>query len=164
MLWRTHFVGGALAGTGAALLFHYDPLLFAGVAGFASLLPDLDSPKSFVGREVWPASAGVDYALGHRGPLHSFAGAALFSLLTQFLLRRYHLPLELLWGTVAGYVSHLFLDTLNSGARGIPLLWPLKWRLQLPLVRTGSAFERLAFYPLAAIAVWALLTAKGVIS
>ncbi|RJX20614.1 MAG: metal-dependent hydrolase [Ammonifex sp.] len=159
MLWRTHFIGGMLAGTGTALLFHSDPLLFAGVAGFASLLPDLDSPKSFVGREVWPASASVEFALGHRGPLHSLLGAALFSLLAGLILRRYHLPPELLPGAAAGYLSHLFLDILNSDARGIPLLWPLKPRFQLPLVRTGSPLEKLAFYPLAAAAAWFLFRA-----
>jgi inner membrane protein len=162
MLWRTHFIGGVLAGTGAALLLRSDPLLFAGVAGFASLLPDLDSPKSFVGRKVWPVSAGVDYTLGHRGPLHSLLGAALACAGSFFALKALHLNLLLLCAVAVGYISHLLLDALNP--QGVPLLWPCKKRLGVPLCQTGSWPERITFYPLAAGAVWVLLTAKGVVS
>lgn len=160
MLWRTHFAGGVLAGTGTALLFHSDPFLFAGVAGFASLLPDLDSPKSKLGGRVFPVSAALSLTVGHRGPLHSLLGAALACAGSFFVLKVLHLDPLLLCAVAVGYVSHLLLDGLNP--QGVPLLWPCKKRLRVPLCQTGGWFERMAFYPLAAVAVWTLLAAKGV--
>lgn len=155
MLWRTHFIGGVLAGTGAGLLLHSDPLLFAGVAGFASLFPDLDSPKSKLGSKVYPVSAALSLTVGHRGFMHSLFGAVLACAASFFALKALQLDPLLFCAVAVGYISHLFLDALNP--QGVPLLWPCKKRLRVPLCQTSSWFERMAFYPLAAGAVWLLV-------
>lgn len=156
MLWRTHFAGGMLAGTGAGLLFQSDPLLFASVAGFASLLPDLDSPKSKLGRKTAPASALINAVVGHRGAMHSLLAAGLISAASLFALRPLQLNPLLSLAVTAGYVSHLLLDALNP--QGVPLLWPWEKRFHASLCQTGGWLDRVAFYPLAAAVVWVFFT------
>lgn len=152
MLWRTHFAGGMLAGAGAGLLLQFDPLLSAAVAGFASLLPDLDSPKSKLGRKIAPVSALIDAAVGHRGAMHSLVGAAFTSAASLFALEALDLSPLLVFAVGAGYVSHLLLDALNP--EGVPLLWPWKKRFRVSLCRTGGWLDKAAFYPLAGGVAW----------
>ena len=51
-----------------------------GVAAAASLAPDLDSPKSFLGRGIWPVSWTVKSLIGHRGFTHSLMASLLVFL------------------------------------------------------------------------------------
>ncbi|RDV80750.1 metal-dependent hydrolase [Ammonifex thiophilus] len=144
MLWRTHFLAGAALGI--ALSSGHDPkalALSAFVAGVAALLPDLDDPRSFLGRKAWPVSAGLKLAAGHRGAMHSLAAALVASAVLGFFLRS-PVP-EAFYLLLAGYLSHLLLDTLNPA--GVPWLWPLKFRFRVPVVEVGSAVERLVLVP-----------------
>lgn len=43
----------------------------------------------------------------------------------------------------AGYISHILADILNPA--GVPLLWPIKKRFRVPLIRTGSFAEKMLF-------------------
>jgi inner membrane protein len=160
MLWRSHFLAGACAG--ALLTAGADPkalAVTASVAGIAALLPDIDSPRSYIGSKV-PASVAVKLVAGHRGVFHSLLAAAAFSLAFFFYLcfkaRAY---MFLAFPFAAGYISHLLLDTLNP--EGVPLLWPLKLRFGFPLVVTGSLFERWVVVPLLLIVFGFLLYRIG---
>jgi len=148
VLWRTHFLAGAAAGV--LLAGQADvkaAIVSAGIAGIAALLPDLDDPRSKLGRVAAPASRLVKAAVGHRGPLHSLAGAAAAFLLAVLLSR----DTALASLVAAGYTSHLLADSLNP--HGVPWLWPCRKRFGLPLVRTGSALEKLVVMPAAALLV-----------
>ncbi|MDQ0287753.1 inner membrane protein [Desulfofundulus luciae] len=151
MLWRTHFLGGAAAGL--LLAGHTDlktMAVSAGIAGVVALLPDLDDPHSKLGRLVAPASWAVKVTVGHRGPLHSFLGAGVMTLLAAFVLRFWYahayvyshlVPLIMI-----GYLSHLVMDSLNP--QGVPWLWPVKTHLRVPLVQTGGILERVVVMPI----------------
>lgn len=144
VLWRTHFLAGTALGI--ALSPGRDPkavALSALVAGVAALLPDLDDPRSFIGRKVWPVSAGLRLAVGHRGAMHSLAAALAISAVLGFFLRG--LVPDAFHPLLAGYLSHLVLDTLNPA--GVPWFWPLKLRLRVPVVGVGSVLERLVLVP-----------------
>jgi len=162
LLWRTHFAVGALSGAGLAILAHGDPLVFTGAAAFASLLPDVDSPHSFLGRKVLPVSVTLEATVGHRGVLHSLLGLALVCATLGFVLR-FWLPPGLVYGVLpavaAGYLSHLLLDALNPG--GVPLLWPSEKRFSLPVCRVGSLTERVLSVLLLLAAGYVVM--KGVI-
>lgn len=131
--------------------------LLAALAAGAALLPDLDAPRSKIRsltfgpiKPLDPLGALVYGAWGHRGPLHSLPGLAVFGLIAA-------LPLSLLWGAeygaalVLGYGSHVALDAMTRS--GVPLLptrgrdgrWGLRRRSHLlpPQWRfvTGSAAE-----------------------
>lgn len=148
MLFPTHFIGGALV----ALYIspRADPvttLVTAAAGALAALLPDVDSPESFMGSRIPVLPSAVRMTVGHRGPLHSLAAAAAL----YFLIYWFHplvfagLPPELSLWMLGGYVSHLVLDMLNPA--GVPLLWPLPGRLGLPLIQTGGILERLIAFP-----------------
>lgn len=157
MLWRTHVTLGAGLGAFAGTVLHPgDPIAiasFAGIGGAASLLPDLDSPHSKLGRAARPLSDILNFALGHRGFLHSLLGMSLVLILAALIVL--WLPpstaLVLLLPAALGYLSHLLLDALTPG--GVPLLWPRSGKVSLPLLKTGGLFERLVFLPVLAAAI-----------
>ena len=144
-----------LAGLGGFSAQAAGPLAI--IAAGAALLPDLDAQRSKIRslalgpvRPFDPLGALVYAAWGHRGPLHSLPGLAVFGLLVA-------LPLALTWGGVysaaalLGYGSHLVLDAMTR--HGVPLLpargkdgrWGFRHRSHLlpPRLRfvTGSAAE-----------------------
>ncbi len=158
-LWRTHFVAGAGLGAAYGAVFHQgDPGIMAasaGIGGIAALLPDVDSPHSNLGRAARPVSDVLNFALGHRGFLYFLLGATVVLALAAFAAL-FWAPSGAVWSLLvsalaAGYLSHLLLDALTPG--GVPLLWPRGGSTSLPLVRTGSFFERVVFLPALAVAV-----------
>ena len=107
-----------------------------GLALLGSLLPDIDHPKSWLGRRVRPVSSGLAAVLGHRGLTHSAAaaGACIWSL-------HGGAPKWVAAPLAAGYLSHLAADLLTP--RGLRLAWPLRATWAFPLCKTGSPFEPL---------------------
>jgi inner membrane protein len=139
MMAGSHIALGAAAWFVTAPRFglpQLDPLSL-GLAVLGSLLPDIDHPKSWVGKRVWPVSLVCSKLFGHRGLTHSLI--AIAGCLT--LLNSEILPLTVAAPLVVGYLSHLAADLLTPG--GLRLTWPLKGTWALPLCRTGSAFEPL---------------------
>lgn len=102
-----------------------------------SLLPDLDHPKSWMGRRLRLVSRPVAALLGHRGITHSaLAVAACVWGLTQGGAPRWVVaPLAV------GALSHLAADLLTPA--GLRLAWPMRRTWALPLCRSGSAMEPL---------------------
>lgn len=108
-----------------------------GLALLGSLLPDVDHPKSWLGKRLAPFSSGVAAALGHRGVTHSAlaVAACIWGLLRGGAPRWVVDPLAV------GYLSHLAADLLTPG--GLRLAWPLRRTWALPLCKAGSPFEPL---------------------
>ncbi|RJO62792.1 MAG: metal-dependent hydrolase [Dehalococcoidia bacterium] len=149
MLGRTHILAGLTAGL---IVSRYTgqggELITMGVAAAAALLPDIDSSKSMISRNVPVAPWVLENTMGHRGAMHSIAGALAVSLLISFLLRQWY-PAAIIQSMIpafmAGYLSHLVLDTLTNS--GVPWLWPLPLRIRLPLAQTGGLLERTVVMP-----------------
>lgn len=149
MLWRTHILAGAsagllVAGHGADLK---TMAISAGVAGIGALLPDIDSPHSKLGRKVPMLPKLLTVTVGHRGLLHSIPGAIMVSLLMASVAKLFLTNLfpDLLLLVMAGYLSHIFIDTFTNS--GCPWLWPLPIHIRVPLVHTGSLIEKLVIFP-----------------
>jgi inner membrane protein len=113
-----------------------DPAML-GLAVTGALLPDIDHPKSWVGRRLKPLSLVLATLLGHRGITHSLL--AVIGCATLLLWQQ--VPLGIAAPLVVGYLSHLAADLLTPG--GLRLAWPLKRSFSFPLCRTGSPFEPL---------------------
>ncbi len=122
MMAYTHFTFGVLStmavGAVVGTPMHGDlPALV--VSGAASLLPDIDHPRSALGRLCPALSARLERTVGHRTATHSLvASAGLAAVLA---------PLLTAWPTgyasaVVGFVSHLLLDCATL--TGVPLLYP----------------------------------------
>lgn len=91
---------------------------------FFSLLPDIDTPKSWLGRLFKPVAKYLDRNYGHRTITHSFV--FLFSVWLFILLIESVLPFDSSVSLIAffGLVSHFLLDMVT--VQGIPLFYPFK--------------------------------------
>lgn len=107
------------------------------LAVLGSLLPDIDHPKSWVGKKTRPLSNVISTVLGHRGVTHSLVAVAACG----WLALHASVPAEIAWPLAIGYLSHLAGDLLTP--RGLRLMWPVKGTWALPVCRTGGAFEPL---------------------
>lgn len=158
MDYKTHRIGGVCAGVifSAVTITPINPsekivysaaLILGSVVG--SLIPDLDHPKSVIGKKVKPVSKGISKAFGHRGMTHSPIALILY---TMFILKLTSNPegyYELLFnygaiGSAVGYLSHLILDMLTIG--GIPLFYPMsKKKFKLAKFKTGGHYYTVSF-------------------
>jgi inner membrane protein len=91
------------------------------VLSVASLLPDIDYPKSWIGRVFFFASGWLERRFGHRTVTHSALGCVFFALLSLPLLI---FSKEIYYLLLAGYFSHVVLDMFNKN--GVPFFWPLR--------------------------------------
>lgn len=139
MMASSHLVVGAAAWLFASskLGLAFDPVAL-GVAAVGALAPDIDHPRSALGRLLRPVSTVVSFVFGHRGVTHS----ALAVLACAWLLTAYGAQNSLLLPFLVGYVSHLAGDLLTPA--GLPLLWPLKRRrtFSFPVMKTGGFSEQ----------------------
>lgn len=144
MMAITHAAAGAASSLLTAQYLHADPtqsllIMAGGVVG--SYLPDIDHPKSALGRRVLPLSLLIAKIFGHRGITHSLIAVVAMAGLLWWALQKTSLDrsisIPVLIGIVVGYLSHLLCDWLTRS--GVPLLWPSKRRFASPLrLRTGS--------------------------
>src|SRR3954452_11092821 len=122
MMAKSHVIIGVATWFAAAPLLHLPPTdsVYLGLAVVGSLLPDVDHPKSWVGRRSRPVSTAIAATLGHRGVTHSaIAVVVLIVLLSQAGYRR-----GLVSALALGYLSHLAADMMTP--RGLRLAWPLR--------------------------------------
>jgi len=149
MLAPTHSVFGIfltlifLAVFGIQLSLHWSIIL---VAIFGAIAPDIDHPKSVIGRLFYPVSSYLERRYGHRTITHSFIGwfisSIVFSVIVVFISLIYAIlirsadplsnPLIARWIAAfsISYFSHLILDMFNP--RGSQMFWPDTGRDVLP--------------------------------
>jgi inner membrane protein len=154
MMAGSHVALGAAAWFAAAPhlgLPAMDPVPLA-LAVTGALLPDIDHPKSWVGKRMRPLSTIVAAILGHRGATHSL----LAVVGCGWLLFYDGTPRAIVAPVLVGYLSHLAGDLLTP--HGLRLAWPFKGTWALPLCRSGSPFEPLV---VAALLLWAWSAAAG---
>jgi inner membrane protein len=107
-----------------------------GIAAAGSLLPDIDHPKSWIGRRLRVVSVPIAAVFGHRGMTHSmFAVVACI-----WVLRWDHEHWRVALPLVVGYASHLAADLFTPA--GLCLTWPVRRTFALPLVKTGGFGEQ----------------------
>src|SRR3989344_1487532 len=126
MMYKTHLAFALFIG----FLFSpfvpfqtFFPFLFFVALG--SLLPDVDHPESFLGKNIRPVSTFFVLIFGHRGIFHSlFIPIFLYVFFVLFL----NFPLVGI-GLTLGYLSHLISDAFTP--QGIGFFHPLiKYRVR----------------------------------
>ena len=105
-----------------------------GLAALGALLPDIDHPKSWVGKRLALISLPLATLIGHRGVSHSLLAVAVLAIFLGMAG-----PSHLAAPLAVGYLSHLLADGLTLS--GVPLFWPFKRTHGIPLIRTGSMAE-----------------------
>lgn len=106
---------------------------------FGSLIPDIDSYNSHIGKLFYPVSQLMDALIKiitfqdlwkHRFIMHS---AAYYTALMYYT---YNYHTEWLW-LIIGCIMHLFLDAFNP--EGIPILAPVsKIKIKLGNIKSGG--------------------------
>ncbi len=145
MMLKTHLVFGILLSLIFLHFFDVNPYLFIPLVCFGSVLADIDTSRSKVGRKVKPLSWLLERLFGHRGFFHSLTAAFLLLLASIYLISISFLA----FAPVLGYLSHIFLDAFTLS--GVPFLKPFSdRRLQGP-VSTGGLTEHIIFSCIALI-------------
>ncbi len=153
MLTPTHLLGGQCAYLLLCVINgEVATVPGATAASAASLIPDLDSRQSYVGRLLPFISRPLQYHFGHRTLTHSLLlwslACALLSLLPD---TGYRLAIA------SGWASHILLDMLTPS--GVCLLWPSRLRCVLPgnvryRISSMSPAELVVLTSLALASVW----------
>ena len=126
MHYKTHLIGGLVA---SASYFYVAPampsplqsvyLLSGALLG--ALLPDIDHPKSYLGRRIPILPTLLYQSVGHRSLTHSLLFTTIVGGgITLFLNTHFGIGLSL------GILSHIFLDLLTP--QGVSYLYPFKKR------------------------------------
>src|SRR3989338_2639180 len=135
MMFKTHLVFGLLIALISLNFLEVSyPILFVVLVTLFSSLPDIDHPRSKIGRKIFFISIPISFIFKHRGFFHSiFPPTILFFIL-------YYSNLEYLGLAVAvGYIAHLLGDMITK--QGINFLNPITtFRIQGP-IRTGGFLE-----------------------
>ena len=135
MMYKTHLVFGIFVAILVLQLFEIEnPILFFLLICFASLLPDIDFPKSWIGRRTKPISWIIRLLFGHRKFIHTiYVPFILFFLLSAVGQK------EIGMAIFIGYLVHLFADGLSS--EGIKPFYPFSRMRFKGIVRVGGLLE-----------------------
>lgn len=130
MNYPAHITVGVITGVGISyaayqLQYNLSPVLVAIPAILGSALPDIDHPKSHLGRRL-PLISNILYrTFGHRTFTHSL----LFCVTIGVLLMQVNTSVGV--GAFFGILSHILLDMLTPFSKGVALLYPLRKRFGL---------------------------------
>ncbi|MDD5457569.1 MAG: metal-dependent hydrolase [Candidatus Margulisbacteria bacterium] len=189
MLAPTHSVFGLfltlviLAAFGIKISLHWTILTFAVIG---AVLPDIDHPKSLIGKLFPFISNPLERRFGHRTFTHSLLGALFFTLIFSLIILLYNLTLyglhiafnikyfglntanyglAIRWiaAFFISYTSHLVLDMFNK--QGSQLFWPNTGRDVIPKnikfrLESGSKAEIFIFFALLGLVLLALPISK----
>ncbi|HAT4337588.1 TPA: metal-dependent hydrolase [Clostridium perfringens] len=138
MLYKTHLSTSLNVAIPALYLSNELSILTLTGVGLGSLLPDLDTPNSFIGRRLNIISYPLSKIFKHRGFLHSITPVILIFILGIFLKSLFIKSIAL------GYLLHLVGDTFSES--GIKWFLPfynkdIKMPLGILRYRTGGLKE-----------------------
>ncbi len=126
MLTPTHLIAAQSTYLTVSVIVGNPPTLAeAAMALGATLIPDLDSRQSYVGRLIPPLSIWIGNRFGHRTLTHSLLAQATVFTAAWFLL-----PFGFFLALVSGWVSHSFADMMTKS--GVCWFWPSLARCVLP--------------------------------
>jgi inner membrane protein len=150
----THIVAGISTMSFVALLIPVYKLSLTHiiVGAIAAMLPDVDNPRSFIGRLLFFASGPIDRKFGHRTITHSLLATFIVggtSYLSLYIVSRSLTQYAALTATIViAYFSHIFFDATTK--QGVQIYYPARvwgvfptrasWR-----IRTGSKPEIIFF-------------------
>jgi len=133
-------------------------VMFALVLCFGSILPDIDSPSSFINsRFLLGIGRTVAKFSAHRGFWHSIFGLLPFLIAGFFLALWLNFSAIYILALSLGYMLHLAADSFNVS--GIKWLWK-SGHIRGP-IRTGGVFEQVFFIALIAGTFYIIMGAHG---
>ena len=139
-MFRTHLAFALLIGLVTMSLFNFNKYLFIIIVLFAGILPDIDHPRSKIGRKLRALSVPIKFLFGHRGLFHSLFMAAILSLFIWFFFDRWWIPFFI------GYSSHLIIDGFTK--LGVNFIHPFNQLHLSGFIETNGFIEKILFYTL----------------
>ena len=120
-------------------------------SAIGSLLPDIEHPKSKLGRFFLPNRLkSLRKKIQHRGVTHSALFSLIFNLIVLLLF-----DIITFVGVSIGYISHILSDMLTI--EGVQLCWPKEDRVSIANIRTDSFAEWIVSTFIFALGVFILL-------
>lgn len=143
MMFRTHILFALFFYILAIKLFSFNfSLIFALIIAFGSILPDIDSPSSFVNKKyLFGIGKTIAAFSTHRGFFHSIFGILIFFIGALIIIHFLKASVLYTIALVLGYFLHLAADSLNVS--GIKWFWK-SGHIKGP-IKTGSFFEQFIF-------------------
>ena len=80
------------------------PVVFIGTSAIGSLLPDIDTPESTMGKIMYPIAVIINKIFGHRTVTHDILFIAFLTALSLSIGNIFFI------GIMFGVVGHIFLD------------------------------------------------------
>ena len=140
MTFQSHFMMAVAAQFAATTGWPLKTRVIACVlAAFGGVLPDIDHPKSWIGRFVPVIPEALYATTGHRGATHGLLAAISAAAVVGVSLHLAGLDWMLAQAVLLGYLIHLAGDFVTN--RGIPMFWPLKQRIGISIANTGTLSE-----------------------
>ena len=136
MLFLTHICFALLIGLIGIQIFPASKFSFLIFVLVGSVIPDIDNPRSKLGKKLPVISHIIKYTLGHRGFFHSFWLLFIIPALIYFFVNK-----TIGIAIFVGYFSHLFLDSLTIS--GVKYFYPFPFFKISGMVRTGSFMEKI---------------------
>lgn len=135
MNYKAHITIGTLTGVGVSIAachyqYHLSPVLITVPAMIGSVLPDIDHPKSYLGRRLPFISKPLFHAFGHRTITHSL----LFLCIITASLMKTNTSVGI--GIFFGILSHLLADMLTPFSKGVALFYPVRKRFGLFMAKS----------------------------
>lgn len=136
MMFKTHLAFGFFAGLVAMPFLHpHNQILFMTLVLLAAMLPDIDHPKSKLGKYFKP----IGYLFEHRGFFHSLFFVVITLLLTKIIFK----DIIFVYAVVIGHLSHLIADALTK--EGIMPFHPWSRTRVNGFIKTGTFAEYIIF-------------------
>lgn len=140
MQGTTHLAAGASLGIGLSLLLELpleQGLTATAIVMVSSVLPDLDTTSSILGKALFPVSWLTKHFIGHRTVFHSvLTWTSVIAVTALAFPESTSYTAALMLGTA----SHLILDLMNPS--GLMLFWPIPIRLGLGICRSGGVIDK----------------------
>ncbi len=138
MMYYTHLAFGILISLLSLIFLNVDnKILFILIIMLFSIFPDIDIPKSKIGKKNKLISGIINFIFGHRGIIHT-----IYLPLILFIVF-YNLNIEIGIAILLGYLSHLFMDAITK--TGINPLYPLINKKINWFFKTNSFLEKILF-------------------
>ncbi len=148
MMFKTHLSLGVLAGLFFMRQFSLEaPWVFLIIVGFSSILPDIDTKNSWIGRRFKPVSWILSLLFGHRKLFHSVVFALLIFIVLYFLTVSYVAAAFLI-----GYVVHVLVDGLT--VQGVKPFFPFSKFEIKGFLRSGDLTDNLLFFLIIVGIIW----------
>ncbi|MFD1362699.1 metal-dependent hydrolase [Lentibacillus salinarum] len=145
MEWTTHSLSGMVAGF-AVTGGDWKGAVAGGIAG---MVPDIDEPRSHIGRPFFFLAIPINKIFGHRTLTHSL----LFTVVLGFILWPF-LSSSIVLGTVAGMLAHISGDMVTGKVK---FLYPLQVSIGIPVSRFNYLLiDRITRLGLGVIVLWGI--------